>query len=101
VTTGVRPQAVDVDERHRIVEEAGPDIRAVGIEVFFGTEEGLAEIGVVRVALPRDGKVFCTWGTTISAESLIERIGVLSAAKQRQLNVALSLAAGADLFGQA
>ena len=47
-------QAVDVDERRRIVAEAGPDIRAIGIEVFFGAEEGLEEGGVVRVALPQE-----------------------------------------------
>ena len=63
-------QAVDVDERRRILEEAGPDPRAIGIEVFFGFEEGLAESGVVRVALPKAGKIFCTWGTTVCEESL-------------------------------
>jgi len=85
-------QAVDVDERRRIVEEAGRDAGAVGIEVFFGAEEGLAESGVVRVALPMDGKIFCTWSTAVSEESLIKRIGSLSPAKQRELDVALALA---------
>lgn len=85
-------QAVDVDERRRIVEEAGPDPRAIGIEVFFGAEEGLEESGVVRVALPKDGKIFCTWEMTVSVEFLIEKIGVLSPAKQHELDIALSLA---------
>ena len=85
-------QAVDVDERRRILEEAGPDPRAIGIEVFFGTEEGLAESGVVRVALPKAGKIFCTWGTTVGEESLLKRIGTLSPAKQHELDVALALA---------
>ena len=85
-------QAVDVNERRRIVAEAGSDPRAIGIEVFFGAEEGLAESGVVRVALPKDGEIFCTWRTTVSVELLIEKIGVLSAAKQHELDVALSLA---------
>jgi mRNA interferase MazF len=85
-------QAVDVDERRRIVEEAGPDPRAIGIEVSFGAEEGLEESGVVRVALPKDGKIFCTWEMTVSVEFLIEKIGVLSPAKQHELDIALSLA---------
>jgi mRNA interferase MazF len=85
-------QAVDVDERRRIVEEAGPDARAIGIEVFFGAEEGLGKSGVVRVALPKDGKIFCTWETTVSVEFLIEKIGVLSPAKRHELDIALSLA---------
>jgi mRNA interferase MazF len=85
-------QAVDVDERRRILEEAGPDPLAVGIEVFFGSEEGLAESGVVRVALPKAGKIFCTWGTTVCKKSLLERTGTLSPAKQHELDVALALA---------
>jgi mRNA interferase MazF len=85
-------QAVDIDERRRILEEAGPDPLAIGIEVFFGSGEGLAESGVVRVALPKAGKIFCTWGTTVDEESLIKRIGTLSPAKQHELDVALALA---------
>ena len=85
-------QAVDVDERRRIIESAGPDPRAIGIEVFFGAEEGLAESGVVRVALPKAGKIFCTWDTTVGEESLLKRIGTLSPAKQHELDVALALA---------
>ncbi|GIF17076.1 hypothetical protein [Actinoplanes teichomyceticus] len=84
-------QAVDAAERERIIEAAGPHARAIGIEVRFGAREGLAEDGVVRVALPRDGKIFCTWTTSVGAEYLIERIGVLSPAKQRELDVAMQL----------
>jgi mRNA interferase MazF len=84
-------QAVDADERRRMVEAAGPDARAIGIEVFFGTQEGLAEDGVVRVALPMDGKIFCTWMLSLGGEYLIERIGVVSPAKQRELDVAMEL----------
>jgi mRNA interferase MazF len=84
-------QAVDADERRRIVEAAGPDARAIGIEVFFGAQEGLAEDGVVRVGLPIDGKIFCTWMLSLGGEYLIERIGVLSPAKQRELDVAMEL----------
>ena len=85
-------QAVDVDERRRIIQEAGPDARAIGIEVFFGAEEGLAESGVIRVALPQDGKIFCTWSTTVSEQSLIKPIGTLTPAKLHELEVALALA---------
>lgn len=85
-------QAVDVDERRRILEEAGPDPLAVGIEVFFGAEEGLADSGVVRVVLPKAGKIYCTWGTTVGKEALLKRIGTLSPAKQHELDVALALA---------
>lgn len=85
-------QAVDVDERCRIIAAAGPETSAIGIEVFFGAEEGLAQSGVVRLALPAAGKVFCTWGATVTAESLSERIGILSLVKLHELDVALALA---------
>jgi mRNA interferase MazF len=85
-------QAVDADERRRVVAEAGPDPRAVMIEVFLGAEEGLAEPGVVRVALPKDGTIFCTWRVTIDADELIERVGVLPPEKRHELDVALQLA---------
>ena len=84
--------AVDAGKRRHLVDAAGPHARAVGIEVFLGPREGLAEEGVVRVALPRDGKIFCTWSTTVSEESLIKRIGTLTPAKQHELEVALALA---------
>ncbi len=84
-------QAVDADERRRAVEAAGPDVRAIGIEVFFGAQQGLAEDGVVRVVLPRDGKIFCTWMLSLGEEDLIERIGVLPPTKRLELDVALQL----------
>jgi mRNA interferase MazF len=87
-------QAVDADERRRIVEDAGPEARAIGIEVFLGAEEGLVDSGVVRVALPKDGKIFCTWATAVSGESLIKRVGTLSPAKQHELDVALAVVGG-------
>ncbi|MDT4991697.1 MAG: mRNA interferase MazF [Actinoplanes sp.] len=48
--------------------------------------------GVVRVALPRDGRVFCTWLLALTPDYLIGRIGVLSPEKLRQLDNALRLA---------
>ena len=85
-------QAVDADERRRVLAAAGPDPRAVGIEVFLGAEAGLAEPGVVRVALPKDGTIFCTWRATVDADHLIERVGVLPPEKQHELDIALQLA---------
>jgi mRNA interferase MazF len=85
-------QAADAGERRRVIEEAGPATHAIGVEVLLGAPEGLAAAGVVRVALPQDGKIFCSWGTTLEEEHLIERIGVLSPAKLRQLDIALELA---------
>ena len=85
-------QAVDAEERHRVVAEAGPDPMAVLIEVLLGAEEGLAEAGVVRVALPQDGTIFCTWRATVDLDHLIERIGVLSPQKLHELDIALQLA---------
>ena len=64
---------------------------ADGVEVFFGTAEGLARDGVVRVAVPREGTIFCTWTLTLTAVDLIERAGVLSPAKLRELDVAMRL----------
>jgi len=84
-------QAVDVDNRRRIIAEAGP-VQAGGIEVWFGSSEGLAEEGVVRVALPQNGNIFCTWAMSLSEEFLIERIGVCSREKLHELNAAIELA---------
>ena len=84
-------QAVDADNRRRIVAEAGP-VQAVGIEVWFGSSEGLAEEGVVRVALPQNGTIFCTWAMSLSEEFLIERIGVCSPEKLHELNATIELA---------
>ena len=84
-------QAVDADVRRRNVAEACP-VKAVLIEVWFGHSEGLAEEGVVRVALPQDGTIFCTWGMSLSEEFLIERIGACSPEKLHELDVAVALA---------
>jgi mRNA interferase MazF len=80
-------QARDAGERRRILAAAGPDVRASGIEVAVTG-------GVVRLALPRAGTIFCTWELTVAGEHLVERIGVLSPAKLDELDAALALAAG-------
>jgi mRNA interferase MazF len=45
----------------------------------------------VRVALPRDGHIFCTWLVTLTRESSVERAGALSCTKLDQLANALRL----------
>ena len=84
-------QPVDADVRRRNVAKARP-VQAVLIEVSFGRSEGLAGEGVVRVALPQDEKIFCTWGTSLNEEFLIERIGGCSPEKLHELDVAMELA---------
>jgi mRNA interferase MazF len=74
------------------VASAGADIRGVGVEVEIGTPEGLPYEGVVRVALPRDGHIFCTWLVTLTPEYLVERAGTLSSMKLGELDNALRLA---------
>ena len=86
-------QAVDADIRRRKVAGARP-VQAVLIEVWFGRSEGLPEEGVVRVALPQDRTIFCTWATSLDEEFLLERIGACSPEKLRELDVAMELAGG-------
>lgn len=88
VLTGA--QASDTATRERVVAAAGSAI--VGVEVAFGRAEGLPYEGVVRVALPRDGHVFCTWLITLTPEYLVRRIGALSPTKLAQLDDTLRLA---------
>jgi mRNA interferase MazF len=85
-------QAADSRVMEQVIGSAGTAIRAVGIEVGLGRREGLAHDGVVRVALPRDGHIFCTWLATLTPENLVERAGELSPQKLDQLTNALRLA---------
>jgi mRNA interferase MazF len=86
-------EAIDAEERRRIIDSAGSAVGAVGVEVSIGAEDGLPQEGVVRVALPKEGKIFCTWMLTLCEDYLIERVGVLSPEKLRELDNALELAA--------
>jgi mRNA interferase MazF len=85
-------EAADPATMRRMIDSAGSAVRAVGVEVAIGVEEGLSEAGVVRVALPLDGRVFCTWLTGLTADHLVERAGELGAVKLDQLGNALRLA---------
>lgn len=86
-------EAIDAEQRQRIIDSAGSAVAAVGVEVAIGAGEGLTHDGVVRVALCREGKIFCTWLLTLTEDCLIERVGVLSPQKLREFDNALELAA--------
>ena len=66
--------------------------RATGIEVKLGAGEGLPIDGVVRVAFPRDGQIYCTWLVTVAPDILMEKAGELSSPKLDELANALHLA---------
>jgi mRNA interferase MazF len=81
-------EATDPDTRRRITESTV----AVGAEVPIGTAEGLPFEGVVRVAFPHAGQIFCTWETALTADDLLEQAGTLSTEKQHQLDTVMKLA---------
>ena len=76
----------------QVVAPAGTDLTGVGIEVSLGAAEGLAEAGVVRVALPAAGFIPCTWLVTVTRDDLIEQAGTLAPAKLRELTDVLQRA---------
>lgn len=76
----------------QIVAPTDTDLADAAVEVRLGGEEGLADVGVVRVALPRAGLIPCTWLVTVTREDLVERAGRLSSAKLRELTEVLRLA---------
>jgi mRNA interferase MazF len=76
----------------QVVAPVDTDIADVCIEVRLGNEEGLANEGVVRVALPRTGLIPCTWLVTLTHDDFIEQAGTLSPEKLHELADALRLA---------
>ena len=76
----------------QVVAPADTDISGLGIEVPVGVPEGLPFEGVLRFAFPWPGFTPCTWLTTLRREDLIERAGVLSAAKLSEIDDARSAA---------
>ena len=86
-------EACDIRERNRIVAAASGAFSGVGVEVQIGAPEGLPSAGVVRVALPRDDRIFCTWLLALTPDCLLRRMGALSSEKLHQLDKALRLAA--------
>jgi mRNA interferase MazF len=92
-------QAADPDVMRQVIASTGTDMRGVGVEVEIGTDEGLPRLGVIRVALPQQGHIFCTWLVTLTRESLLERAGVLPSVKLDQLAAALRLAQVEQIAG--
>jgi mRNA interferase MazF len=74
-----------------IVPAAATDIEGIAVEVRIGSDEGLPWEGVLRVALPHQGRILCNWLVDVAPTDLIERVGVLSSGKMRQLEDALRL----------
>jgi len=75
-----------------VVEPATTDIEGVCVELPIGPDEGLADPGAVRVALPRDGAIPCSWLVTVGRDDLVRRAGALSAEKLRDLTRIMTLA---------
>jgi len=69
-----------------IVVPATTTVRGYAVEVKVGRREGL----------PRDGVLNCDFLVTLPKVDLIERAGVLSHAKLRELDRALSFVLGLD-----
>ncbi|MEV6846330.1 hypothetical protein [Actinoplanes sp. NPDC051411] len=76
----------EVADDETLAATADPSAAAVGAEVEI---EGL---GVVRVAFPRAGRIFCTWETMLTDDDLISRITVLPSETRRQLETVMRLA---------
>jgi mRNA interferase MazF len=76
----------------QVVAPADSDISDLGVEVALGVLEGLPFEGVLRFGFPWPGFTPCTWLTTLRREDLIERAGVLSAAKLSEIDDARSAA---------
>lgn len=73
----------------QVVEPSGIDISGLGIEVSIGAIDGLSHEGVLRLAFPNPNFVFCTWLTTVTADSLTARAAVLTPAKLDEIDEAL------------
>jgi mRNA interferase MazF len=69
-----------------IVAPATTAVRGYAVELKLGKREGL----------PRDCVVNCDWLVTIPKADLVERAGVLPAAKLRELDDALRFALGLE-----
>lgn len=76
----------------QIVPASGVDISGLGIEVPIDAIEGLPYEGVLRLGFAHPDFLFCTWLTTVTTESLIERAAVLPPAKVAEIDEALRLA---------
>jgi mRNA interferase MazF len=75
----------------QVVAPADVSISDWGVEVAVGAAEGLPFEGALRFGFPRPGYTPCTWLTTLSPDDLIERVGVLPAAKLSEIEDAIRL----------
>lgn len=73
----------------QVVEPSGVDISGLGIEVPIGAIDGLPYEGVLRLGFPNPDFLFCTWLTTVTADSLSSRAAVLTPAKLDEIDEAL------------
>jgi mRNA interferase MazF len=80
---------VEFDERRPVVLLSEDESAKF---VALGVLEGLPFEGVLRFGFPWPGFTPCTWLTTLRREDLIERAGVLSAAKLSEIDDALGAA---------
>jgi mRNA interferase MazF len=78
-------------EAVQVVAPANMSMNDFGVEVAVGAPEGLPVEGVLRFAFPRPGYTPCTWQTTLSPDDLIERVGILPAAKLTEIEDAIRL----------
>jgi SAM-dependent methyltransferase len=77
-------EAADAGTRARLLAET--DAAVSGAEVV------IPGLGVVRVAFPQAGRIFCTWETELTGGDLIERITVLPPETRHQLDTVMRLA---------
>ena len=72
-----------------VVAPASTDISDIAVEVNIGIREGHPGDGVDRVALPRLGKINCSWLVTLRPADLIEQVAVPSPTKLREFDEVL------------
>lgn len=75
----------------QVVRPTDMDISGLGVEVAVGPIDGLAYEGVLRMGFPNPGFLFCTWLTSVTAQLLVKRAGVLSPEKLDEIDTALRL----------
>lgn len=78
-------------EAIQVVPPAGMDISGLGVEVPIGAIDGLAYEGVLRLAFPNPDFLFCTWLTSVTADSLVRCGGTLPPGKLEEVDEALRL----------
>lgn len=74
-----------------VVAPATTSIDGYALEVGIGHDDGLPLTGVLRVALPRPGKINCNWLVTLSSSALLDQIGVVSRQKIHQIDEMLRI----------